>query len=283
MSNEEIVECAEAAVENGCGTIVLQSGELPGESLTGIGEVVAEIKRRFGVAVTLSLGERTAAEFRYFRECGADRYLLKFETSDLELYERYHPSHAGCARHRIDLLAGLRDMGYEIGSGNIVGLPGQTWSSVANDLRHIAELDLDMIAIGPWIPHPFTPLGSRYGSGPPRTTEQVPNTCLAARRVVALSRILCPEANIPATAALAEFDAIEYLAALRGGANVVMLDFTPNDYRIPYDIYPSEVRTQNVADRNTAVLRALRASGRSIGSGPGNRIRFPRNRHDSQT
>lgn len=273
MEREEIIKGAEAAVELGCRTIVLQSGEYFGLAAGPIGEVVAEIKRRFDVAVTLSLGERTEAELRHWRDCGADRYLLKFETSDRGLYSKYHPPRAGGPLHRLELLPVLRELGYEVGSGIIVGLPGQTWASVAADLRLFTDLDLDMIAIGPWVPHPFTPLGSHYRDGPPRSAEQVPNTCQAARKLIALARIMCPETNIPATTALAALDPEEHLAALRGGANVIMLDTTPDAYRVPYDVYPSQIRTGDALVRNRSILRALRASGRPIGKDLGARRR----------
>jgi len=273
MQADEILASAEEAVGLGCRTIVLQAGEYFGLGAELIGDVVAEIKRRFGVAVTLSLGERTEAELTRWRERGADRYLLKFETSDRVLFSRYHPPRDGGPLHRLELLPVLWELGYEVGSGILVGLPGQTWASVAADLRLFADLNLDMIAIGPWVPHPATPLGSRFPGGPPGQPEQVPNSCLATRKLIALARILCPEANIPATTALAEIDAVEHLAALRGGANVVMLDVTPAAYRVPYDIYPSRIRNGDVLARNRSILRALRASGRPIGKGTGARER----------
>ena len=138
-----------------------------------------------------------------------------------------------------------------------------------------------MIAIGPWVPHPFTPLGSRYGNGLPQRAEQVPNTCQAALKLVALPRLQCPEANIPATTALAALDPEDYLAALKGGANVIMLDVTPEAYRIPYDIYPSQIRIRDAAKWNQSALRALRASGRPIGKDLGGRRR--RNRPTAGT
>lgn len=273
MEREEIIESAEAAVDLGCRTVVLQSGEYFGLDADLIGEIIREIKSRFDVAVTLSLGERGQTELRHWRDCGADRYLLKFETSDRRLYARYHPPRADGPQHRLDLLPVLRDLGYEVGSGIMVGLPGQTWPSVAADFRLFAELDLDMIAIGPWVPHPFTPLGSRYSDGPPSNARQVPNTYLATRRLIALARILCPEANIPLTAALSEAGPEDHLAALRGGCNVVMLDVTPAAYRVAYDIYPSRIRTGDALTRNRSILRALRSSGRPIGKDPGSRVR----------
>ena len=203
MQPAEILESARQAVAFGLGTVVLQAGEDFGLSSGWVADVVRRIKHETPLAVTLSLGERSEAELETWREAGADRYLLRFETSDSDLFELIHPSPAPRAASRIDLLRHLKRLGYEVGSGIMVGLPGQTLESVARDIDLFRELDLDMIGIGPFIPHPHTPLGS--GELRPTATpdEQVPNTELMVYKAVALTRLVCPDANIPSTTALA--------------------------------------------------------------------------------
>jgi biotin synthase len=160
MSADEILECAAAAEAYGYGTVVLQAGEDP--ALTGpvVADIVSRIKARGRLAVTLSLGERPDEDLDLWRRAGADRYLLRFETSNRELFARIHPQPAGQARDRVEMLGRLRQMGYEIGSGVMCGIPGQTYMDLAEDVLLFAKLDLDMIGIGPFLPHEQTPLGA---------------------------------------------------------------------------------------------------------------------------
>jgi biotin synthase len=204
MTADEILACAREAKRLGYGTVVMQSGEDFGLEKEWLAEVIRNIKRETRLAVTLSLGERDEDELRAWREAGADRYLLRFETSDPDLFSRIHPPPKGRpARSRIDILRELRRMGYEIGSGVMVGIPGQTYDTLADDLELFQELDLDMIGVGPYIPHPETPLGRGEGVRPVAPEDQAPNTELMAYKMVALTRLVCPEANIPSTTALA--------------------------------------------------------------------------------
>ncbi|HHY92524.1 MAG TPA: [FeFe] hydrogenase H-cluster radical SAM maturase HydE, partial [Firmicutes bacterium] len=153
----EILAVARAGAELGYRTIVLQSGDDFWYTSTMLAHIVEEIKK-LDVAVTLSLGERKKSEYRDLRLAGADRFLLKQETTDPELYTRLHPGQS--YRHRIECLEWLTELGYQVGSGNIVGLPGQTLESLADDLLFLQAHAVDMAGIGPFIPHPETPLGS---------------------------------------------------------------------------------------------------------------------------
>jgi len=271
MTIEQILDCAREAHARGYGTIVLQSGEFDLASGEWIGVIIRAIRSRFSLAITLSVGERRREAYAFWRSCGADRYLLRFETSDAKLYRRLHPPGPDHHQDRIGHLRILAGLGYEVGSGIIVGLPGQTWDSVANDLVLFRDLDLDMIGIGPYIPSPDTPLGRRFREGDSTTPDQVPNTEIAARKVLALSRILCPEANIPATTAAATTDAGSYESALRAGANVIMPDVTPLRWRRRYEIYPSPVRESD--DGHERALQAIASTRRRIGAGRGDRAR----------
>jgi len=159
MPREEIVETAREAFSLGVRTVVLQAGEDPALDAEWVAAVIRRIKQLGPIAITLSLGERTDEELALWRRAGADRYLLRFETSNSYLYWLYHPPRPdGWSRDRLEMLAVLRELDYEVGSGVMIGLPGQTWEDLARDLLLFAVLDLDMIGCGPYIPHPHTPL-----------------------------------------------------------------------------------------------------------------------------
>ena len=204
MTQREIVDCARHAKSLGFGTVVLQAGEDMGLTGAWVSELLRAIKSETALAITLSLGERTSEELAAWKQAGADRYLLRFETSDPELFRKIHPSLSSTAvSDRRAQLRVLRTRGYGVCSGVMVGIPGQTWDSLAQDILTFQSLDLDMIGVGPYIGHPEPPLGQGNWSPPRVDGEQVPNTELMTYKVVALTRMVCPEANIPSTTALA--------------------------------------------------------------------------------
>ncbi len=275
MEMDEIMVCARQARQFGYGTVVLQAGEDYGISREWMAELVIQIKRETGLAVTLSLGERPDADLIAWREAGADRYLLRFETSDRELYERIHPpTHNQTISDRIVMLRRLKELGFEAGSGVMIGIPGQTYRSVAGDIALFRELDLDMIGVGPFIAHPETPLGREEMAAAPEK-EQVPNTEDMTYKVLALTRLACPEANLPSTTALATLNlARGRELGLSRGANVVMPNLTPPQYRALYEIYPAKACIQESAGDCHACMKArIRSLGRSPGVGPGGRKR----------
>lgn len=274
MSRAEIVEGARKAERLGYGTVVLQAGEDPGLTRDLIAEIVLEIKGETRLAVTLSLGEQEDDTLLAWRAAGADRYLLRFETSDPELYARLHPSpRSRRSPDRVMQLLRLREMGFEIGTGMMVGLPGQSWETLAQDLALCRELDADMIGVGPFIPAPGTPLAAMAGAL--AADQQVPNDEVTTLKVMALARLLCPEANIPSTTALASIDpARGRERGLQSGANVVMPNVTPPQYRVLYEIYPSKACIHETADVCRACMeRRILSIGRRLGSGPGGRRR----------
>lgn len=272
----EIMHAARQCVALGYGTIVLQAGEDYGLTQNWIADLIRLIKHDTGLAVTLSLGERRPEELRVWRSAGADRYLLRFETSNAALYARLHPAARTPRPDRLALLPMLRELGYEVGSGALVGLPGQTHEDLANDLLLLGELDLDMIGVGPFIPHPDTPLGV----APCDAEDQVRADELTTYRALALARLICPDANIPATTALATLNRAEgRLLGLQRGANVVMPNLTPAAQREDYAIYPDKACTHEDPTAYDAELRAqLSALGRSVGKGRGDSLRW-RQRH----
>jgi biotin synthase len=278
MSADEIVACAGEAKRLGYGTVVLQSGEDPGLTRDFISGVIRTAKAETGLAMTLSLGEREDDDLRAWKAAGADRFLLRFETSDPELYRRIHPSMPGTVSDRVAQLLRMREIGYEIGSGVMVGIPGQTWDTLACDIELLRDLDIDMIGIGPFLPSPRTPLGGEAAERLRASDEeQVPNDELTTLKVVALTRLVCPEANLPSTTALATLDpAMGREFGLVRGANIVMPNVTPPAYRVLYEIYPGKACVHETAEACQGCLeRRIRSIGRHVGTGPGGR-RDPR-------
>ncbi len=269
---DEVIECARFAREQGYGTLVMQAGEDPALSVSWLVDVIERIKAETGLAVTLSLGERPLHELRALRAAGADRYLLRFETSDRELFSRIHPMPEEGATHRLALLPLLRELGYEAGSGVMVGIPGQSYASLAADIALFGELELHMIGLGPYIPQPGTPLADRAEEFALPEGEQVPNDTETGFKALALARLVRPEANIPATTAFATLDpAAGRRLGLERGANVVMPNLTPERYRRLYAIYPDKAASREDARASAATLtRQLTELGRPQGSGAGN-------------
>jgi len=281
LQPKEILRAVGLARMLRCQTIVIQGGEADPSDLVALPEILTTIADRYMPAITLSLGEQPQGMLLRWYDAGARRYLLKFETSNRALYHRLHPPLDEHEPTRIEILTSLRRVGYEIGSGMIVGLPGQTWDSVAHDLLLCRSLDLDMIAVGPWIPHPDTPLGRAHPQGPPAVADQVPNSPAVALKALALARLLCPEANIPATTALS-LAAGDCTAALTSGANVLMLDVTPASVRAHYSLYPGPVLDGPSVPWASA-MRSLRQLGRPPSLTPGNRPRSTPPPYDAAT
>jgi len=273
MTADEILACAREAKEYGYGTVVMQSGEDYGITVAWMADVIRRIKSEVGLAVTLSLGERPVEDLAAWKQAGADRYLMRFETSDLKLYDRIHPPLGNRKSDRFALLEELRRLGYEVGSGVMIGIPGQSYDTLVNDLCMFRSMDLDMIGVGPYIPHPDTVLGRDPQPLPP--DQQVPNTELMTYKVVALTRLLCPQANIPSTTALATINkANGRELGLCRGANVVMPNLTPVQYRRHYEIYPAKACINETARECRFCLKnRVQSIGRTIGQGPGGRVR----------
>ena len=276
MTREEIEECARTAVRLGYGTVVMQAGEDDALTAEWIADVVAWIKRATPLAVTLSLGERATGELKLWREAGADRYLLRFETSDPHLYRAIHPQRFAGSGHRLMLLKELKSLGYEAGGGVMVGIPGQSYASLAQDLVAFRDFDLDMIGIGPYIAHPATPLGSGELRPAIDPEEQAPSDEQMVYKMIALARILCPNANIPSTTALATINREHgRKMGLQAGANVVMPNLTPVKYRPLYQIYPAKACIEeSAADCNQCLRGQIRSIERFPGRGPGGRGAF---------
>ena len=280
MSFKEVLACAREAVRAGYGTIVLQSGEDPGLTADYLTDLVRAIRKETPLAITLSLGERCRDELEAFRKAGADRYLLRFETSNAVLFETIHPPLTRQSPSRLKILGWLRDLGYEVGSGVMVGIPGQTLGDLARDVALFAELELDMIGLGPFLPHPGTPLGEDaeerllipFGEMPREQAAELPapNTVEMTCKMIALARLVRKDANIPATTALAALHPQGRIRGLCSGANVVMPNLTPLKYRSLYGIYPHKALASEGAEEGRGeLMRQIEAIGRAIGVGRG--------------
>jgi biotin synthase len=272
MTPGEVVAALEPAAALGCGTAVLQAGEDVGLTVSQLVEMVQRIKGDLGLAVTLSLGERPARELEQLRTAGADRYLLRFETSNGALFDQVHPRLPIDERPRLEVLQLLRDLGYEVGSGVMVGMPGTSFHDLARDLEMFREFDLDMIGVGPYVAHPDTPMGE--APNPLASDEQVPADAETTCKVIALARLLCPSVNLPATTALATIVPNGRELGLQRGANVWMPNFTPPEVRELYNIYPGKAAPQHPEVMRRHVHDALARLGRRVGRGAGDSPRY---------
>ncbi len=257
LSEEEIINTAKSAVAMGFKTIVLQSGEDMWFSVERMCHIISEIKK-LDVALTLSIGEREYEEYKAFREAGADRYLMRIETTDKNLYHKLDPQMSWQKRYECLLM--IKELGYELGSGIMVGLPEQSIESIADDLLWLKDLGVDMAGIGPFIAHPQTPLANQ-NSG---------NLYLSLR-TMAVMRLLLPDINIPATTAMESLHRSGRIMALKCGANVVMPNVTVGEYRKFYELYPNKacVNDTPVHCRSCIEMKIM-SIGRKIGKGYGN-------------
>lgn len=223
---EDVLQAVARVYADGIRTVVLQSGDDLVLTCTWVAALVRTIKRTWpDMRITLSLGERSNDEYRVWREAGADRYLIKHETADETLYARLHPGQRFA--RRLEILNVLRELGYQVGTGCIVGLPGQTLATLAKDIELLQGRQPDMAGIGPFMPHAATPLG-REPAGP----------LLLTLRMLALARIVAPRMRMPATTALGSLAPDDGLThGLRAGCNVIMCDYTPDKERAWYSIY----------------------------------------------
>ena len=259
ISKENIISYAEHAVNMGYKTIVLQSGEDEYYNTDLMCEIIAGIKK-LGVALTLSIGEKTYEEYKAFKEAGADRYLIRIETTDKTLYNQMHPNMD--FDNRVRCLEDLGRLGYEVGTGCLVGLPNQTIESLADDILFFKEINADMVGIGPFIPHPHTPL-----------KDSASGSFTLALKVMALTRILLKEINIPATTAMETLNPNGRIIALQSGANVVMPNVTTTEYRAKYEIYPNKICINENPDKCKGCISAkIQSIGRTISTSFGFRV-----------
>lgn len=262
LTAQEILSSALEAARLGYRTVVLQSGEDPYYTADKLVDLVRRLKLEADVAITLSVGERSRETYERLYQAGADRYLLRFETSNRTLYARLHPD--SDYERRMQILTWLKEIGYQVGSGSMVGLPGQTIADLARDILTIKQLDLDMVGLGPYLSHAQTPLAGQAGG-----------TAEMTFKMIALVRIVTRCAHIPATTALATLRPDSGREeALRLGANIVMPNVTPTSYRALYQLYPDKVCLQEEAETyHDYISRQIVSLGRRVGRGYGHSLR----------
>ncbi|PKN08157.1 MAG: [FeFe] hydrogenase H-cluster radical SAM maturase HydE [Deltaproteobacteria bacterium HGW-Deltaproteobacteria-7] len=258
MSEDEIIATAKKIKQTGVPTVVLQSGEDSFYSQDIVCRLIERIRKETDLIITLSIGERALNDYKAFQQAGANRYLLKHETASRELYKYLRPGSDW--ENRLQCLRSLKHLGFETGTGNMVGLPGQTPEILADDLLVMKLLDADMLGIGPFIAHPGTPLAGLENDDLEITL-----------RVLAVARLLTRNTNIPATTALATLHPQGRLQALQAGANVVMPDFTPEIYKSRYDIYPGRKDVGEASEIISHLERDFQTIGRTMLYSVGNR------------
>ncbi len=263
LSPEQILACADEGYDLGFRTFVLQGGEDSYFTDEVLGDVVREIKARHpDCAVTLSVGERSRDSYAFLRACGADRYLLRHETADEAHYSRLHPAEMSYA-HRMDCLRNLRELGYSVGCGFMVGSPYQTVRHIAQDLKFIERFRPEMCGIGPFIPHKDTP----FRDCPAGTLEM---TCY----LLSIIRLIYPPVLLPATTALGTIDHMGREKGIMSGANVVMPNLSPVNVRKKYELYDNKICTgEESAQCRGCLNRRMQAIGYEIVTCRGDIIR----------
>lgn len=261
MHEEEILGICKKMKQYGQTTVVLQSGEDLSYTKKRIGDLIKQIKKETELAVTLSVGERDESTYQYWKECGLDRYLLRFETSNEKIFKKLHQDDD--FHERINCVKILKRIGVQTGSGFMIDLPKATDNDITNDILLCHKLDLDMIGIGPFIPHPDTPLAK---------LEQNHSIDFITG-VLSILRLVNKDAHIPATTAYDAIHSNGRQLALQRGANVFMPNSTPAKYRSNYLLYPNKPCVDESSDKcSQCVIERIKSLGRKIGTGPGHSI-----------
>lgn len=260
LTKEEILLCCDEGYRLGFRTFVMQGGEDPYYTDEMICDIVSEIKRRYpDCAVTLSIGEKPRESYQAFFDAGADRYLLRHETADSLHYGRLHPEKMSL-ENRKRCLYDLKDIGYQVGSGFMVGSPYQTTENLISDLRFLQKLKPDMIGIGPYITHADTPFaGFKNGD------------VMLTLRLVSILRLMFPYALIPSTTALGTIHPQGRELGLKAGANVVMPNLSPVSVRKLYSLYENKICTgEEAAQCRGCLERRVESAGYKIVTDIGN-------------
>ena len=251
LSDDAILECCDTGYDAGFRTFVLQGGEDRYFNDDRLEKLIRTIKERYpDTAVTLSLGERSKESYQRLYDAGADRYLLRHETSNGAHYRKLHPKNLSL-EHRLDCLKDLKEIGYQVGCGMMVGSPYQTLEHLLEDLRFLQKFQPHMVGIGPFLPHKDTPFGDR-----------APGSAEMTLRLLAIIRLMLPRVLLPATTALATAEEDGRERGILAGANVVMPNLSPADVRTKYMLYDNK---RSFGSEAAECLDLLRASMEKIG------------------
>ncbi|NOU59566.1 [FeFe] hydrogenase H-cluster radical SAM maturase HydE [Marinifilum caeruleilacunae] len=255
IADEEILKAAKFAYDNNYGSVVLQSGERSDKQFVDrIENLLKEIKKLSNneLGITISLGEQTKETYQRWYDAGAHRYLLRIESSNRELYEKIHPQNENHAHDtRLACLKSLQDIGYQTGTGVMVGIPFQTYEDLANDLLFMKEFDIDMVGMGPFIEHDETPLYEHRDK-----LMSLNDRFRLTLRMIAVLRILMKDINIASATALQAIDPLGREKALRIGANIIMPNITPTQERANYLLYQNKPCIDEGADDCTNCMEA---------------------------
>ena len=239
LSEKEVMDCARLAIKLSYGSIAIQSGERQDDAFVNkIEYLIKQIKQisNNSLGITLSLGEQKKETYKRWKEAGAHRYLLRIEASNKDLYYKIHPQDAlHSYENRVRCLDDLLELGYQVGSGVMVGLPFQTLEDLAEDLLFFKRKNLAMIGLGPYIPHPDTPL-YRYKDLIPENKERMSMTL----KMIAILRLMMPQINMVSATANQTIDELGREKAIVSGANVIMPNLSPTESREQYSIYPDK-------------------------------------------
>ncbi len=265
LDDNEILNSSQYAYKQKYASIVLQSGELKNKAfIERIDSLLKKIHQKTNneLHVTLSLGEQSEETYKRWFDSGAHRYLLRLETTNQELYSRIHPQNKKHNFHsRLKALESLRTVGYQTGTGVMIGLPFQTYGDLADDLLFMRDFGIDMVGMGPYIEHSDTPMYQYRDQLWP-----LEERFLTSLRMIALLRLLMPEINIAAATALQSIDKMGREKALMAGANVVMPNITPGKYRDNYKLYDNKPCTdENAEDCTNCLTARIGMTGNDIG------------------
>ena len=262
LSREEIMSCCENGYGLGFRTFVMQGGEDSFFTDDFMCSVISEIKEKYpDCAVTLSLGERSYDSYKRMKKAGADRYLLRHEAASEELYSKLHPAEMSLV-HRKECLFQLRELGYQVGAGFMVGAPYQTTDHIIADLRFLQELRPQMIGIGPFVPHHNTPFAEESGG-----------TLALTLRLLGILRLMFPKVLLPATTALGTIAPNGRELGLKTGCNVVMPNLSPVKVRKKYDLYDNKICTgEEAAECRGCLQRRIESAGYEVSAERGDCI-----------
>ena len=263
MTKNEIIASAMFAFEKGFGSIVLQSGERDDENfISFIENIIEEINYLTSrqLRITLSLGEQTNGTYKRWFNAGAHRYLLRIETSNESLYNKIHPIDH-CFKKRVDCLFVLREVGFQLGTGVMIGLPYQTIDDLVNDILFFKEMDIDMIGMGPFIEHSQTPLFGKIID----IVKSPAELFALSLKMIAATRIFLPQINIAATTAMQALDPLGREKGINAGANIIMPNISLPKYRSDYLLYENKPCVNDLADDcYECVVKRVEITGQKV-------------------
>ncbi|MBR5369661.1 MAG: [Lachnospiraceae bacterium] len=264
LTKEQILSCADTGYELGFRTIVLQGGEDRHFTAEIMADIISVIKEKHSdCAVTLSIGEMEREEYEIMFRAGADRYLLRHETADKEHYEKLHP--AGMSfEHRMNCLKVLKEIGYQVGCGMMIGSPYQEPRHLVKDLRFLIDFKPEMVGIGPFIPHHDTQFANFEAGSVPLTL-----------RLLSVIRLILPDVLLPATTALGTVDPKGREKGLLAGANVIMPNLSPTDVRDKYLLYDNKICTgEEAAECIRCMERRVKSVGYNVAMTRGDHVKY---------